>query len=106
MTAEDKRKAVDEAIKSCINDGILTSFLTKHRGEVIDVVLTEFDEVKFADSLRAEGREEGRAEGRIQLLYSLITDGTLSVEDAAAKFGTDVPAFCSEAEKYGFSLSN
>lgn len=56
MTQEDAKKAVDEAVKSCIADGILAEFLTKHRAEVVDVCLTEFDEAKYADTLRNEGR--------------------------------------------------
>ncbi len=63
MTDNEAVKAVDEAIKSCIDDGILVEFLTKHRAEVIDVCLTEFDEKKYADTLRSEGKAEGLSEG-------------------------------------------
>ena len=63
MSDEDAVKAVDEAIKSCIRDGILAEFLTKHRGEVLDVCLTEFDEKKYAETIYSDGYEKGHAEG-------------------------------------------
>ena len=38
-------------------------FWEQHRIEVFDMCLTEFDEKKYEDVLREEGREEGLAEG-------------------------------------------
>lgn len=63
MTKEDARRAVDEAIRSCIRDGILVAFLTKHRSEAIDVFLTEFDEKVYAESMFEDGRRAGIEEG-------------------------------------------
>ena len=42
-------QAVDEAVKKCIENGILAEFLTKHRAEVKDVCMTEFDEKGTAE---------------------------------------------------------
>ena len=41
----------------------LRDFLEQHRREVCDMCLTEFDEKKYEDVLREEGRKEGLAEG-------------------------------------------
>ena len=57
-------QAVDEAVKKCIEDGILAEFLTKHRAEVKDVCMTEFDEKAFIACMKEEGRNEGEAIGR------------------------------------------
>ena len=82
--------AVNEAVDSCIREGILKDFLLKHKAEVVGMLLTEYNEAETMELLReeareegwAEGREEGRAEGREEgreagreeaLLYSLRT---------------------------------
>ena len=56
------KEAVDKAAKRCIEENILSDFLRKHRAEVMDVCITEFNEKVFIDGIHEEGREEGRAE--------------------------------------------
>ena len=56
-------EAVDQAVDECVEAGVLEEFLSKHRREVRNMVLTEFDEEKFLKMMRAEERAEGRAEG-------------------------------------------
>ena len=53
-------KAVDE----CINEGILTDVLVKHRAEVFDMFLTKFDKKMYEEAIRLDAREDGLAEGR------------------------------------------
>lgn len=43
----------------CIEHDVLKTFLLKHRAEVKDVCITEYDEKTFVDGIRAEGRAEG-----------------------------------------------
>lgn len=57
------KEAIDLAVRECIGENILRDFLEQHRKEVCDMCLTEFDEKKYEDVLREEGREEGLAEG-------------------------------------------
>lgn len=64
--------AVDYAVDRCIADGIMSDFLTKHKAEVRNVCITEFDEKVYTDGIREEGREEGRAEGLEQGIKSMI----------------------------------
>lgn len=56
----EPRDAVDQAVQRCIDEKILSGFLTKHRAEVMDVCITEFNEKAYADSIRKEGRAEGQ----------------------------------------------
>ena len=64
-------KAIDEAVKECIEKGILADFLKKHIAEVRTVLLTEYDEEKdlkiiaegYKELWKEEGLEEGRKEG-------------------------------------------
>ena len=57
------KEAIDLAVRECIEENILRDFLEQHRREVCDMCLTEFDEKKYEDVLREEGRKEGLAEG-------------------------------------------
>ena len=56
-------QAIDEAITYCIDHDILKDVLLKNRSEVRHMLLTEFDENKFAKSMRNEGHESGYTEG-------------------------------------------
>lgn len=56
--------AVNCAIEICIQKEILKDILQKNRSEVLNVILTEFDENLYSKSLREEGREEGIIEGK------------------------------------------
>lgn len=48
---------------SCIRDGILADFLTKHKAEVMDVVLTEYDEEKHMKMIARDAKADGMAIG-------------------------------------------
>lgn len=66
----------------CIREGILAEFLSAHRAEVIDILLTEYDEEFHIANEKAiseqagiqKGRQEGRQEERALLaqLYKLM----------------------------------
>jgi hypothetical protein len=56
------KKAVDEAVKRCIKENILRDFLKKHRAEVMNVCMTEYNEEVFVNGMLEAGRQEGRAE--------------------------------------------
>ena len=62
--------AVDRAVDECVEDGVLEEFLSKHRREVRNMVLTEFDEEKYLKMMR----EEERAEGRLETFVSILGD--------------------------------
>lgn len=65
-------EAIDRAVEESIQEGILSEVLAKHRREVKNMTLTEFDEKKYAEIVREEGREEGRSEGEYIKLISMI----------------------------------
>ena len=56
-------QAIDESISYCIRHDILKDVLLKNRSEVRHMLLTEFDEKKFAKSIWKEGHESGYTEG-------------------------------------------
>ena len=53
---------MDQAIEDCIRLDILKELLLKHRGEVKQVILTEYNEERHAKTLLEEGRRQGREE--------------------------------------------
>ncbi len=59
----DFPKDVEKAVAHCIQNGILTDFLSQNRAEVIAVSIFEYDEEKHIKSEREEWREIGREEG-------------------------------------------
>lgn len=68
-------EAVDTAVAYCINQDILRTFLIKHRAEVKDVCITEYNEKVFVNGIRQEGREEGREEERVTAIQNMIKLG-------------------------------
>ena len=60
----DELEAVERAIQSTIEAGYLVDYLKKINAEAKAMILTEFDEKGYEQTIREEGREEGRAEER------------------------------------------
>ena len=57
-------EAINKAVDECISENVLKEFLIAHRGEVLEVLLTEFDEEKYTKAIKQEGYETGFSEGR------------------------------------------
>ena len=60
---KDVKQAVLEAIDECMEENILVDFFKKHREEVVEVSIYDYDEEKVRKTLADEAREEGVAEG-------------------------------------------
>ena len=73
------QESIDKAVVDCIQGDILAEFLRKHRAEVLNVCLTEYDEEKVIQSIREEefefGMERGREEEREHLIISSYRKG-------------------------------
>lgn len=81
--------AVDKAVDTCISKGVLADFLSKHRKEVMNMTLTEFDEEKYREVIREEGREEGREEERVSIILNCLLAGR-SVDEVSEFLGIPV----------------
>lgn len=55
--------AVEKAVDECVENGILSEILRKNRAEVIDMILTEYDEEEFREFLKEESWKEGHDAG-------------------------------------------
>ena len=66
----------------------MADFLRKHRAEVMDVCITEYNEERVLDAIREEsymeGREEGREEGIRNTLQTILNLG-LDIQTAVTK---------------------
>ena len=69
---KDIQTALNRAVDSCIEKGILKEFLLKNRAEVLGMLLEEFDAEKYERTIRSEGREEG--EVKVNRLGLLLTE--------------------------------
>jgi len=70
--------AISKAIDSCIDEDVLTEFLTKHYMEVNKMLNWEYDADVEKRVLAEEAREQGLKQGQLQaaeLLTKLIKDG-------------------------------
>ena len=98
------QEAVETAVEDCISQNILSEILRKNKAEVIDMILTEYDENEFREFLKEDswkkGHEAGMQDGiktgiceiirtfselqlpKEQLLEKLMNSFSLSVEEA------------------------
>ena len=67
--------AVDEAVKECIDKGILADFLKKHIAEVRTVLLTEFDEERDYKIIAEGYKELWKEEGRKDIIKTMLSNG-------------------------------
>ena len=58
------REAVERAVDECIRKDILAKILRKNRGEIVDSILTEWDEDEFREFLKEESWKKGHDIGR------------------------------------------
>ena len=96
---DNREEAMNAAIEYCIGHGILEDILRKHRSQVLGSLLEEFDEKKYARTLREEGYESGREEGyevgrteggyekEQELLQNLMNSMNITESEAMEKLG-------------------
>ena len=78
-------EAVNKAVDECIKENILKDFLTKHRREVNNMTLTEFDEEKYKQVVREDALNF--------TIFKLVQKGKLTVEEGAEELGMSVQDF-------------
>ena len=59
----------------------------------------KYAENKGRSEGEARGRGEGRAEGGLEMLFSLVRDGLLSIKKASARAGTTESEFAARMER-------
>lgn len=69
------QEAVEQAVRECINEGILAEFLKRNRAEAIKVSIYEYNEELHLANTRREGYEDGVSDGLERGLSQGITQG-------------------------------
>lgn len=59
-------EAIDLAVITCIEKGILAGYLSEHRAEVCEMIMTEYNEELHNKTLREDGWVKGKIEGKIE----------------------------------------
>ena len=95
--------AVENAVDVCIKKGILSEILRKNRAEVIEMILTEYDENEFRDFLKEEawneGHKAGRETGLLEGMIKTCMDFQISKEQTMEKLKQDFSMSEEEAEQ-------
>ena len=78
---DDREEAMNAAIDYCIAHGILEDILRKHRSQILGSLLEDFDEKKYARTLREEGWEAGLQAGRQEMAEAIARQLNISVEE-------------------------
>ena len=101
-------EAVDRAVDECAGEGALGRFLDKHRKEVKNMVLTEFDEEKYLEMMRAEERAEALAEGHASGLKegrsAGLLEGLINILSDLGEIPEQVMAKVKELDADGMKL--
>jgi len=64
--------AITKAMDECISEGILKDFLTKHKSEVLEMILYSFDKELYEKDLKQIAYEEGEKNGAQNKLISQV----------------------------------
>lgn len=68
-------KAANYAIAECINEQVLSDVLIKHKNEVLNMILEEYDEQEHIANEKRWSREQGRMETIIEQTYKKMQKG-------------------------------
>ena len=94
-------EAVDRAINECIAEDVLADFLRKHRAEVLDVCITEYNEERVMDAMRSDAFEDGHSLGFQEGQNKERTHGIKNLIQVFLDYGDDIDtAVTKTAERY------
>ena len=99
--AQNSEEAYKEAIKECIQKGILVDYLRKKGSEVINMLMSEYDYNLDIETQREEAEEIG---GR-KMVYRLVEEGVLKLEQGATTLNISVEELKKEMVEKGYTFS-
>lgn len=92
------KHAIETAMDSCIEEGILKEVLIRQRTEAMHMLLTEFDEKKYKKSVYQDGYEDGVREGEISGFTKGEEHKMRELIRAKAAKGKAIPTIAAELE--------
>ena len=101
---EELEQAIGNAIDDCISEGILADFLRRRRDEVTKSIMIDMRHETILEIekrvARDEGREEGIKEGSLNMLFLLLGDKIISLDEALKRSGLSEEVFNSKLSEY------
>ena len=97
------QEAVETAVEDCISQNILSEILRKNKAEVIDMILTEYDENEFREFLKEDSWKKGHEAGiqtGIREIIRTISELQLPKEQLLEKLTNSFSLSVEEAEEY------
>jgi hypothetical protein len=101
MSLED---AANEAIDECINEDVLADILINHRAEATDMILEEYNEELHIQSEKEISYDEGFGQGKRSTIFSLVSKGTLTANQAAEELGVSVTELEKKMAEAGYHI--
>jgi len=86
-------EAVTNAVKYCLEHGVLTEFLKKHGSEVVNMLFDDISIEEIADIRYKEGHTEGREARDKEIAQNLLLEGS-SLEFIQKITGLDMENIC------------
>lgn len=100
----DHQEAVERAVDECIRKDILANVLRRNRSEIVDSILTEWDENEYREFLKKESLEDGikigEKRGIVGGTIRTCREFQLSREETLSKIIKDFSLEEKEAKKY------
>lgn len=93
-------EAVEQAVDACIRNDILADILRKNRSEIMDSILTEWDEDEYRDYLKEEGMRIGEERGKIANTIEMCQEFQVSKEDTLDRILKKFSLKEEDAKKY------
>lgn len=69
---KDKESAAAEAMKKCLQEGILTDFLKIYGSEAVNMASTEFNYEEYIEQIKKDYYEEGKSEGKSESILEIL----------------------------------
>lgn len=88
------------AVDECIRNDVLAAILRKNRGEIVDSILTEWDEEEYRDYLKEEGIKIGEERGKIENTIEMCQEFRFSKEDTMDRIIKKFSLKEEDAKKY------
>lgn len=88
------------AVNESIRNDVLAAILRKNRGEIVDSILTEWDEEEYRDYLKEEGIKIGEERGKIENTIEMCQEFRFSKEDTMDRIIKKFSLKEEDAKKY------
>ena len=97
---EELEQAIGNAIDDCISEGILADFLRRRRDEVTKSIMIDMRHETILEIEKRVAWDEGREEGSLNMLFLLLGDKIISLDEALKRSGLSEEVFNSKLSEY------